>query len=538
MGRRVAGVLVVLAVALCATDAQARTITVDAAGGAEFTTINAAIAAAHPGDVVAIAPGAYREHPEISVADLTLQGTGPGVGIDSPSSPAVAVHAAGVTLRGLTISGALVGFGVGGPGTSATLEDVFVTANDTGVSVDGADLRVVRSRLFATDVGGTALRVRNSVDEGHRTTLASSVLGGGRIGTGLAAATAPVIAGLETSGPLTVDLVHSTVTPAPAAVTTSTLPFSGAITVTASRSIVHGTTAPGVVLDRTDTTTSDAATFVDAPAHDFRLRADAPGLDAGGPVGPGESATDLLGNPRVAGAASDLGATEVINTPPTAALAVSGDATRQHLPVTFAASGSADPDPGGRIVRYDWDFGDGTQASTTTAKVDHAYDAVGRYAATVRVADTVGATAAAGPVAVTVRDGVAPALRITSPAPGARLHRLRTVRRHGHRRRVINVLRFGGRVGDAGGVASVDVVLRRTTPRGGKDCRSLDATARRVVASPCALPPVMHATLKGGAWSWHTPAALKMPGGTWELTVSATDHSGNLSSVVLHFTVT
>jgi hypothetical protein len=48
----------------------------------------------------------------------------------------------------------------------------------------------------------------------------------------------------------------------------------------------------------------------------------------------------------------------------------------------------------------------------------------------------------------------------------------------------------------------------------------------------------MHATLKGGAWSWHTAAALKMPGGTWELTVSATDHSGNLSSVVLHFTVT
>src|SRR4051794_18927694 len=138
MGRRVAGVLVVLAVALCATDAQARTITVDAAGGAEFITINAAIAAAHPGDVVAIAPGAYREHPEISVADLTLQGTGPGVGIDSPSSPAVAVPAAGVTLRGLTISGALGGFSVGGPRTSAALGDGVVTAHHPRGAVGGA----------------------------------------------------------------------------------------------------------------------------------------------------------------------------------------------------------------------------------------------------------------------------------------------------------------------------------------------------------------------------------------------------------------
>src|SRR5256885_521925 len=109
MGRRVAGVLVVLAVALCATEAQARTITVDAAGGAEFTTINAAIAAAHPGDVVAIAPGAYREHPEISVADLTLQGTGPGVGIDSTSSPAVAVPPAGRPPRRRALSRPLAG---------------------------------------------------------------------------------------------------------------------------------------------------------------------------------------------------------------------------------------------------------------------------------------------------------------------------------------------------------------------------------------------------------------------------------------------
>ena len=48
--------------ALCAAGVlNARTITVDANGGADFSSIDAAMEAAAPGDVVSVAPGVYRE---------------------------------------------------------------------------------------------------------------------------------------------------------------------------------------------------------------------------------------------------------------------------------------------------------------------------------------------------------------------------------------------------------------------------------------------------------------------------------------------
>jgi hypothetical protein len=135
-------------------------------------------------------------------------------------------------------------------------------------------------------------------------------------------------------------------------------------------------------------------------------------------------------------------------------------------------------------------------------------------------------------------DFVGPRVRIVGPAEGARLHRLRTVRSHGRRHRVANVLRLSGRVDDPGGVADVGVTLRRVGARGATACTFLDGAARRFVTLPCAAQPVIGATLDGGAWSWHTAAGLKMPRGSWELTVRATDRAGNPSTAVLHFTVT
>jgi PKD repeat protein len=59
--------------------------------------------------------------------------------------------------------------------------------------------------------------------------------------------------------------------------------------------------------------------------------------------------------------------------------------------VSFDGSGSSDPD--GRIVSYDWQFGDGGTASG--AQVLHAYAAAGSYTITLKVTDDTGQTASA-----------------------------------------------------------------------------------------------------------------------------------------------
>jgi hypothetical protein len=107
---------------------------------------------------------------------------------------------------------------------------------------------------------------------------------------------------------------------------------------------------------------------------------------------------------------------------------------------------------------------------------------------------------------------------------------------------VPNVLRFSGRVEDAGGVAGVALTFRRVTaaagPAAAPTCSFLDADARRLVSRPCSQPPVLRATVAGGAWSWSTPSTAAIAPGSWELTVTATDRTGNAASGVLHFTVT
>jgi hypothetical protein len=158
-----------------------------------------------------------------------------------------------------------------------------------------------------------------------------------------------------------------------------------------------------------------------------------------------------------------------------------------------------------------------------------------------RVTDNNGMEVWSDPVTVAVTDAVAPALSVTTPRDKARLHRYRTVKatRKRKRHRVVNVLKFGGRVSDAGGVARVEVELRQTTPKAKRGlCTFLDAKRARVTANACAIPPVMRAAVKGGAWSWATPSALAVPAGSWALTVRATDPAGNLATSVLHFTVT
>ena len=80
------------------------------------------------------------------------------------------------------------------------------------------------------------------------------------------------------------------------------------------------------------------------------------------------------------------------NVPPTASAAVSCT----HLTCTFDSAGSHDPDR--TIVRYHWDFGDGTSADG--AVLNHTYASAGTYSAVLTVTDSDAATATA-PVTAT-----------------------------------------------------------------------------------------------------------------------------------------
>ncbi len=60
--------------------------------------------------------------------------------------------------------------------------------------------------------------------------------------------------------------------------------------------------------------------------------------------------------------------------------------------VTFDAAGSSDPNPGGSITSYSWNFGDGT-APGTGARVSHTYTAAGTYNVTLTVVEFEGQNA-------------------------------------------------------------------------------------------------------------------------------------------------
>lgn len=79
------------------------------------------------------------------------------------------------------------------------------------------------------------------------------------------------------------------------------------------------------------------------------------------------------------------GSAQGTNSPPVASLTQDCSGVQCR----FAATGSSDPD--GRIVAYDWSFGDGSTG--TGAPVDHAYAGGGDFTVTLTVTDDEGATA-------------------------------------------------------------------------------------------------------------------------------------------------
>jgi PKD repeat protein len=77
------------------------------------------------------------------------------------------------------------------------------------------------------------------------------------------------------------------------------------------------------------------------------------------------------------------------NVPPLADFVIAPNPANVGQSVTFDAATSKDPDLGG-IVRYDWTFGDGSKATTTTPSGHHAYASAGSYTVNLKVTDNRG----------------------------------------------------------------------------------------------------------------------------------------------------
>lgn len=83
-----------------------------------------------------------------------------------------------------------------------------------------------------------------------------------------------------------------------------------------------------------------------------------------------------------------LGAVIPSNQPPVASFSFSPKTPAENTEITFDASASYDPD--GKIVSYEWDFGDGSVGKGQMVK--HSYRAKGQYSVTLKVEDNSGQT--------------------------------------------------------------------------------------------------------------------------------------------------
>lgn len=169
------------------------TLTVDAAGGSDFTTIADALTRAQAGQRIQIRPGRYRE-PLLTAKNVTLAATGPGVVIDSEdhqcaelgdsevmsalsfetttANPCLAIASGSPQLQGLTIrSSNGVAMRVSG-GAAPVVTDLTVGSADRAgiVVVDRAAGRFERLRI--TSIHGSGI-----VAAGH----SAPIIAGGEI---------------------------------------------------------------------------------------------------------------------------------------------------------------------------------------------------------------------------------------------------------------------------------------------------------------------------------------------------------------------
>lgn len=558
------------AVAALAAPAVARATTYSVAagggtcGGGDETceSLSAASGAVASGDSVLVAPGIYAEAPAFPVAGVTITGSTAGAGVIVTGT--ITFAGSGATpsvLEKVVVAPSAIGapaVGVTGSAGVAVRDAFLLSAGGPGIAIAGGGNEITRSTVLSGTTDGRAVDVQVATTPVNLV-LSSSVLGGGSAGTGLSVRTGVDTPLPGSAAPATVVARHVTIAGAADAVALDAssavgllATAAGNISATVTDSILHGATPratnPGLVLvaapnsasltlTRTDRATPDGQLFVNPGRRNYHLRADAPLIDKG-QLTPGDSATDVDGQPRETGAASDLGADEFINTPPSAAIAVTTPNPRANQPVGFDASGSVDREAGvgGGIVEYRWTFGDGTTETTSAPAVSHTYGDSGVVAVGLVVVDRQGAASAAATAGVTIFDGSAPMVTVAFPRSGQRLRifttRTRTVTRDGRRRtrttRTRNRVGFAGTARDPSGVATVYMTLQRLSSAkrtSASRCSWLDPR-RGLVRRACDRPILIRARLRASRWAYLVARGIRLGAGRYRVSVYGSDRAG------------
>lgn len=558
MRRKVVAVAILVAALAVPGVARAATYRVAAdgggCGGSDTTcgTIAAAAGAVGSGDAVTIEPGTYTENATFAAAGVTVTGSSEGGGVIVNGTLTFSGGGSAPSVLQKLIVAAQAGGGAavvasGGAGT-VVRDAVLLSADGPGLSITNGPLnKLTRSSVLVAGANATAVSLALGGDSATLK-IDSSVISGGASGTGLAVKTG--VGTLLAAGSATVSARHVTIAGAATGVSldssaaTGLLSAAGNIAVSASDSIVQGATptksnagligilAPNtatLTFARTDQATPADALFVSTARRNYHLRADAPVIDKGGPVESGDSDTDLDGQPRVAGPASDLGADEFGNTPPTAMIALKTAVPRTGQPVLFDGSESSDRDSaiGGPIAEYRWTFGDGVSVSTTTPTVQHTYSREGALVAQLVVVDRQGAASTPASVPVRLAPGTVPTIVITKPKANAKLALL-AKKRKGAKKRARAKVAFSGTAKAPAGVKSVVLTIEKLgTSR--RTCTWVDK-AKGLVKTPCAKPVLINAKLSAGRWSYTVASKIKLTKGNYRVSAYGTDTSGGFGN--------
>jgi PKD domain len=536
-------VALVCALALPAAAHAATTWTVDSGAASDCSgttckTIQGAVDHAAAGDTINVHPGAYIQ--AVSIGKSVAINGGPGVIVTASGGTPLTVSGANVTLSGLgVLSNGAPALRITATGATVTGSTLVASGADT-VQVESsssADLTIKSSVLTGTGASNAALVATADGLTGHVTVTASHVTTAGlKYG---ASAVAPGVA---------------------------TLLATSNATINVDNSIVHGTTAAKneapcalgctakVNFDAaSDTTSSDSSLFVNPAGFNLHLKRGASAIDHGTDSGTGQ--TDVDGQPRKIGAATDLGADEYDDiTATTPALTATPATAAPAQAVAFQVSASPAPPTLG-VDHYVVNFGDGSPAATTTGAASHAYASPGTYHATAVAVGKSGAVSPAATATVTVAGGGignggnssgacsggftqpngAPTISISAPRSGKVLKLKKTIRRHHRKVKVLNPPSIRGVACDTDGVRSVQLAVlylgkKRTVNLGGT-CKAFDGR-RSFKSVACARSRFFSARISDFDWRFKFSSKSKLKAGYYAVFARATDDKGNTSAVL------